>query len=243
MEKLTKKELRELKKQEFAEQLKKESRGKLVKQVGIWVSVFAVVILSVFGLMQLANNSSSSSSVLSSSVEIPAVSDKDITVGNKQAKTILIEYSDFQCPACALYHNYINQLLNDYNGKILFVYRNFPLPQHKNAVLAAQIAYAAHLQGNFIEMQNSLFDNQKDWAEIDALDTFLSYASKLKLDINKLKVDMNSDQTNKIIEEQKTSAVSLGINSTPTFFLNNKQIQNPRSYEEFKQLIEEELKK
>lgn len=246
-QKLTKKEKKELKKLEYQEQFKKEEKQKLFKQIGIWAGVAAVIVLSILGLIKLANTTPSSSDTLAN---VPPINEKDITTGNKnarldarQAKVKLIEYADFQCPACAYYHPIVKQILQDFNGKVLFAYRFFPLTAaHKNAMPSAQAAYAAYLQGKFWEMHDMIFEAQKDWAESsDADKTFLSYAEKLKLDINRYEKDFNADATKNVINSQADEGIKIGVNSTPTFFLNGKQIK-PKGYDEFKALIQNELK-
>ncbi|MFH1536210.1 MAG: thioredoxin domain-containing protein [Patescibacteria group bacterium] len=207
-----------------------------MKQLVIYIGVIVLIAGGIFGLSKLDNASQKSSPVL------PAVlSAKDVAIGNKQAKVIIIEYSDFQCPACASYNDMVNQLLKDYDEKILVVYRFFPLRQHKNAFLASQAAYAASLQGKFKEMKDQLFEHQNDWTEEDnARDIFIEYAKTIGLDSDKFQKDMDSNETKKIISDSENSALSLGINSTPTFFINDTQ-QIFGTYEELKQLIDKSL--
>lgn len=215
-----------------------------MKQLLIWGGLAVLIIVSVFGLAQISNQPTQSTSVLSEEVKIPAVANNEVTIGTESAKAVLVEYSDFQCPACATYNPLVKQLLKDFEGKIFYVYRFFPLTQiHKNAELSSYAAYAAHLQGKFGPMQDKLFENQKSWSEdSNAKEIFISYAKKLDLNMAKFEEDINSDSTKQFVLSQEKSAISLGINSTPTFFLNGNRIQNPRSYEEFKNLIEKELK-
>jgi protein-disulfide isomerase len=242
MEKLTKKEKRELKKQEWQEKAEREKRNGLFKKVGTIVGVVLVVVISIVGLIKLAGLSGSSSS---SGINLPPVSKSDITKGNPKSKVTLIEYADFQCPACAAYHPLINQLLADFNGKIFYVYRMFPLSSiHKNAIISAQAAYAAYKQGKFFEMGDYLFNKQTEWADIsDPTTTFTDYAKLLKLDANKFKADMNSDEAKNYVADSENQASSIGVNATPTFFINGGQIINPANYDEFKKLIQDELNK
>ena len=209
-----------------------------MKQFAIYIGIILLIVAGIFGLSKLDNAPQKSSPTL------PAVSKKDVTVGNKQAKTVVVEYSDFQCPACATYDNFVNQLLKDYDGKILFVYRFFPLTSiHKNANLSSQAAWAANLQGKFKEMKSQLFNHQNDWGEKNnARDIFIEYAKTIGLDTDKFQKDMDSNDTKKVISDSENSALTLGINSTPTFFINGTQ-QSFGTYQELKQLIETELKK
>lgn len=206
--------------------------------------VALILAASTFLLVKIATPSSPQ--VLSETTAKPLpVSANDIQRGNKEAKIVLVEYADFQCPACAYYHSFTKQVLAGFDEKILFVYRFFPLKQiHKNAFSSSQAAYAAELQGKFWEMQDLLYENQKAWSEAEnAQDIFLSYAKKLDLDLEKYKKDFDNQATKNFINEQQDGGINMGVNSTPTFFVNGKQImQNPRTYEEFKQIIEKELK-
>lgn len=240
--KLTKKEKKELRKLEWQEKAKAQQRNAMVKKYSIWAGAVVLIGLVIFGLIALVNSPSSTTSV---TANVAPISQKDITNGNSKAKITLIEYSDFQCPACAAYHPLIKQLLSEYKEDIYFVYRNFPLTNiHPNAVIAAQAAYAAHKQNKFFEMGDLLFTNQKDWSsESDPREIFINYAKELKLDVKRFQDSMNSDEAKNYIKDFEKQATSEGINSTPTFILNGVKIKNPTSYDEFKKLIENELSK
>ncbi|MCL5114116.1 MAG: DsbA family protein [Patescibacteria group bacterium] len=241
MEKLTKKEKKELKKLDWQEKLKKEKRNQLVKKVAIWAGVAVVLVAAVYGLLQIANSPQESSTT----AKIPPVTKTDIGRGNPNAKVTLVEYSDFQCPACAAYHPLVSQLLAELNGKIYFVYRFFPLIQiHQNAMNSAQAAYAAGQQGKFWEMHDLLFETQTSWADSQkAREVFTDYAKKLKLDMDKFKADFDSEKGKSLINDEYSKGLGIGINSTPTFFVNGEKIQNPRTYGDFKSLISNEINK
>lgn len=124
------------------------------------------------------------------------------------------------------------------------VYRFFPLINiHKNALISSQAAFAAGKQNKFWEMHDKLFENQNSWSDIDPRETFISYANELKLDINKFKIDLDSNETKDFVSKSANEAISLGINSTPTFFVNGTHIQNPAGYDEFKKIIQDEINK
>jgi len=238
---LTKAQKRELRKMEWMQKAEGEKKQEQFKKIAMWAVAAAIVILAIAGLAFLVNSSSTSSQ----SVNVAKVSDKDITNGVKNAKVTLIEYADFQCPACATYAPTVNQLLAAYEGKILFVYRFFPLTGiHKNAIISAQAGYAAHKQGRFFEMAETLYDSQKDWENLpDPTSNFIDYAKQLKLDVNKFQADLNSQDTKNFIKDSERQAISEGMNSTPTFILNNVKIKNPNGYGAFKKLIDDELNK
>ncbi len=241
-QKLTKKEKKELRRQEWQEKAEKEKRNAMLKKWGMIIGVALVIGLSVVGLIKLAGSSGSSSSL---GINVPPVSKNDITKGDSKAKVTLIEYSDFQCPACAAYYPLVKQLLSEFGDKIYFAYRFFPLTSiHKNAMISSQAAYAAKLQGKFFEMHDMLFQTQTSWAESnDAAETFVAYAQKLGLDSDKFKKDMNSNEAKNYVTSSQNQASSIGVNATPTFFVNGRQITNPKNYDDFKKIIQDELNK
>ncbi|MCL5439221.1 MAG: DsbA family protein [Patescibacteria group bacterium] len=235
-QKLTKREKEEIKKIEKVEKEATLKQRNMIKKLLIWIGIPIFIILIIFGLFKLIN-------APKKPANIPAVSVKDIKLGNNSSKAILIEYSDFECPACAQYHIMVKQLLNEINDKVLYVYRFFPLPQHQTSIPAAKAGFAAYKQGKFKEMQNILFEKQTEWAgQKDAEKIFTKYAESIKLDLTKFQADYNSDEVKKKINEDLKGGES-EITATPTFFLNGKRIENPASYEELKRLILEEINK
>jgi len=239
---LTKKEKKELRKLEWQQKADREKRNALFKKVGTTIGVVLVVVISVVGLVKLAGSSGLSSS---SGINVSPVSKKDITQGNPKSKVTLIEYSDFQCPACAAYHPVVTRLLTEYQGKIFFIFRMFPLTNaHPNAKISAQAAYAAKNQGKFFEMSDLLFEKQTEWAELsDPTTAFTDYAKLLKLDVNKFKAGMNSDEAKNYVNDSERQGLTEGIISTPSFFVNGEQIATPATYDEFKKIIQDEINK
>jgi protein-disulfide isomerase len=159
------------------------------------------------------------------------------------AKVTIVEFGDFQCPACGSAHPTVKQVLKDYEGKVTFVWRHFPLPMHKNAMLAAIASEAAADQGKFWEMHTLLFDNQKDWGESNnAKETFVSYAEKLGLDTAKFTDALDKKFNAERIQSDQDAGIALGVNSTPTFFINGEKENGVLSYDEFKQKIDPLLK-
>jgi len=213
------------------------------KEIAIWVTVIAVLIGGLWALVAAVNNSPSTPTPAEIK-GLPKVSKDDFVRGDPNAKVTLIEYGDFQCPACGAYYPLIKKLESDYARDLKVVYRFFPLTNiHKNAMVAAQAAYAAGLQNKFWEMHDMLFENQNSWADTDAKDTFIGYAKTLKLDLTKFKTDLDADLTKQFINSQSDKAISIGVNSTPTFFVNGVHIQNPAGYDTFRKIIQDELAK
>lgn len=227
----------------WQENLNKEKRNNLLQKIIIWGGIGLVIVAGLALLIKLSGSGSSTTptEVVSN---LPKISESDIVVGNKSAKVNLIEYSDFQCPACANYNPIVNQLLSDYSDKVNLVYRFFPLTSiHKNSIVSGQAGYAAWKLGKFAEMKDELFSNQKDWenlSEEDAKKAFVEYAKSIKLNADEFTKIMNSDEAKGAVLAGEKSAVGLGLQATPTFFLGNKQIK-PSGYDDFKKLIDGEL--
>lgn len=147
------------------------------------------------------------------------------TKGPKEAKVTLVEFADFQCPACKAAQPIVTRTMQKYGDKVQFVFRHFPLPMHKHARIAAQAAEAAGDQGKFFEMYDMLFQGQADWETSDKpMDTFVVYAEKLELDTEKFKKTVEENAHNEKIQSDVNEGNSIGVNSTPTFFLNGEKL-------------------
>ena len=241
-EKLTKKEKREERRVEWQEKVKQQERSQMIRKYLLWGGIFLGFLAALVVVIKIASTGPATSTS-EPIANFPKVEQGETTYGSESAKVILVEYSDFQCPACGAYYPTLKKIKEDYKDRLLFVYRNFPLNQvHANAAISAQAAYAAHLQGKFWEMHNMIFDNQGSWSsQKNAGETFVEYAKELGLDIEKFRNDMNSQETKNFIANQERQALSLGVNSTPTFFLNAKRLNVNASYTDFQKAIDQEL--
>ncbi|MEK9182351.1 MAG: DsbA family protein [Patescibacteria group bacterium] len=208
-----------------------------IRTVAFWGISALVLGGIVFGMVKIASRNSPNNKEPLSLADI--LTESDWIRGNKNAKVIITEYSDFQCPACAAYYELVKQVHKDFGDNLAIVYRHFPLRQiHANAEAAALSAEAAGRQGKFWEMHDMIFESQENWKdEKNAQEIFSEYAGKLDLDAERFKLDLNLKELKQKVEADYQSGVKAGVNHTPTFFLNGKEIQNPRSYEEFKQII------
>jgi protein-disulfide isomerase len=234
---LSKKERHELRRQEKLAARESGDKKQKTARVLLW-SFIILFVAGTIGLMVMQASKGPVAKFVGGSVK-PA-DDNDWVKGAplKDAKVTLIEYSDFECPACGAYYPFVKQLAQEFKN-LSIVYRHFPLPQHANARVAAQAAEAAGKQGKFWEMHNLLFDNQDIWSRSSfAAETFNAYAQTLSLDIEKFKADFNSSETKTKIEADYQGGSS-AIDGTPTFFLNDKKIQNPQNYEDFRSIIQQ----
>lgn len=170
---------------------------------------------------------------------VPPVTSSDWTKGDASSSVSLIEYGDFECPACGEYQPLLQQVFKDYGSRVQFVFREFPLDSiHPDAHIAAQAAEAAGLQGKFWAMHDLLYANQNDWVTTDPTQVvakyFNGYAQQLGLNVTKFDSDINSAQVTNKIAGDIASGNAAQIDHTPTFFVDLKQIPNPTSYAQFK---------
>ncbi len=236
-EALTKKQRQELKKEEKTQRQEQELKKKKLSAAIVWSLITLFIAGTIIAMVVVASKKSGVQFV-AGNVKAADASDWVKGAPLAEAKVVLTEYSDFQCPACGLYYPLVKQLGQEFKN-LAIIYRHFPLPQHKNAQAAAQAAEAAGKQGKFWEMHDMLFDNQKEWSESStAAQIFNSYAEKIGLDVKKYTDDFNSSEVKSNITADYESGIS-EINGTPTFFINNKKIENPRNYEELKNTIQQ----
>lgn len=166
-------------------------------------------------------------------------------IGKADAIVSLVEYSDFQCPACKLYYPIIEQIIQKYGDRISFEYRHYPLATiHRHAFAAARASEAAAQQGKFWEMYRKLFENQQLWESAgDAQEIFVSFAANIGLDVAQFEKDFASSQTNSAINASIAEFNGQNLSkSTPTFLLDGTKIE-ARSVEDFSALIEERLQR
>ena len=167
-------------------------------------------------------------------------------LGSPTASVTVEEFADYQCPTCATVHPMTQELTKIYGNRIKFVYRNFPLQQlHQHAYEAAVAAEAASLQGKFWEMQNQLFQNQREWSNSpEAPKLFEGYAQKIGLDLPKYQNDVLGLNTKSRVDADLTRGRRIGVSGTPSIYINGV----PLAFEKFnveamRQVIDSELQK
>lgn len=153
--------------------------------------------------------------------------------GNPEAAVTLVEFSDFQCPACASFQPVMEEVMKSYGDKLRFEYKHFPLPIHPYAQQAALAAEAAGQQGKFYEYHDLLFKNQQAWStSVTPGSLFIQYAEELGLDIDQFRRQQKSSVLRDAIRGDLAEARELGLTGTPTFFLNGERMEIA-TFEEF----------
>lgn len=176
----------------------------------------------------------------------PVEKQVDVAVGNidpqgkKEAKVKIVEFSDFQCPFCARGKARIDEIAAKYKDKVVIYFRNFPLESiHQKAFHAAEAGLCAQDQGKFWDYHNKMFDNQANLEEKD----LLKYAKDLKLDEAKFSECLKSGKKAADIRKDMEEGMKVGVNSTPTFFVNGYAVRGAVPLEQFSEIIDEQLAK
>jgi protein-disulfide isomerase len=152
--------------------------------------------------------------------------------GPVSAPVTIVEFGDYQCPACAATHPLIKGIKSQYGDRVRLVHRNFPLYDiHPLAQLSAQAAEAAGAQNKFWEMHNLLYERQQEWSELSESDfrTKLGeYAAQIQIDKVKFLETIDATATKDVILADVILGGQLNVNSTPTFFVNGVQTPAPQ---------------
>jgi protein-disulfide isomerase len=204
-----------------------------------WIIFIAIVVAVLAGLIiysRAANPSIDVSGVDANA--IIAASDQngqigDHVSGNPNSSVVIVEYGDFQCPSCAGAHPQVKAVLQEYSDRVAFIFRNFPLTSiHPNARAASAAAEAAGLQDNYWAMHDTLFETQNEWQFLsgnERNDKFTSYAVALGLDEARFRADLAASTVNSKISFDQAIARKVGVEATPTFYINGNLVDKTAS--------------
>jgi protein-disulfide isomerase len=207
------------------------------------IIVLAVVVAGGAGLF-LARRSPSNEPSSAGTLSAAPTGDGRLK-GPDNAPVTLIEFGDYQCPTCARFHPIVEEMIRRYPSQLRLEFHHYPLISiHPNSMAAALAAEAAGDQGKFWEMHDSIFRNQETWSKVpNAESEFLTYASKLGLNVNQFMQSMRSPETQQRVLRDVTQARDANLDSVPTFFVNGKKIGLPNGPDEFSRIIQENLPK
>jgi protein-disulfide isomerase len=228
-----------------------EQRAGQANKATIWFIAGFIVVVTVGVIVAGVYSSGTSSNTASSTfiaTTAPAITASDWAEGNPNAKVSLVEYGDFECPACGAYFPITQQLFSNFSSTVLFVFRNFPLYTiHPFAGIGAQAAEAAGLEGGatkYWAMNNLLYTDQQQWSLNSALTPaqvvsqyFDGYAQSIGLNVNRFNNDINATSVMQKIQADVSGGNTAQIDHTPTFFINLKQIPNPASLSGFESAL------
>lgn len=159
--------------------------------------------------------------------------------GPADAPVVLIEYTDYQCPYCTRIQPTLNELMKRYEGKLLHVFKNLPLPMHAEAPLAAAAALCAQDQGKFWELHDWLFVNQRSLSRGSIVDA----AGNLGMDTEIFASCIDDGTYSDRVRAETEEAQSYGITGTPGFLINGRVVTGARPIEMFTEIIDDELER
>lgn len=199
--------------------------------------ILGIIIVVFFGLMFWLSNQNKidlskvdTQKVISASEQSGGIGDHIYEGTSSNSKVVLIQYGDFQCPACSTINPKIAALAKDYGKKITMIFRNYPISGHQNALSASAAAEAAGLQGKYWQMHDILYEHQNDWgtaSSTERTELYKKYAQKAGVpDVTKLISDMQSPNITKKINFDKALGTKDKVTGTPSFFLNGKELDS-----------------
>lgn len=174
--------------------------------------------------------------------EVPAPTAANPFRGPKNAKVVIQEFSDFQCPYCARVLPTVERVLKEYPKDVKVVWRNLPLPFHKDAPLAAEAAYEAFKQGGnkaFWKMHDKLFADQKGGLARESLE---KHAKEIGLNMAQFKKALDSRKHKAFVEADAKVAQQAGVNGTPGFTVNGYFISGAQPFQKFNKMVKLALK-
>ncbi len=208
---------------------------KMLLSVGVGSLILIAVFIFLSQPPKSATNPAEAQAVL--------IRDDSPKIGPADAKVTIVEFADMQCPACASTHPAVNQILKQYEGKIRYVFRHYPLVQHQNAEIAAIAVEAAGRQNKFWEMQDKLFATQTQWEnETDPTLKFTALAKELNLDTAKLTADLKDTSIKDKLNRDVADGNTVGVMGTPTFYINGVAYDQPITVDNLKTQIDNLLK-
>jgi len=189
-------------------------------------------------------NSNTNSAAVANTNTAPAgpidvkVTSTDHIRGNKNAKVTLVEFSDFQCPFCEQFNPTVDKILADYKDKVRLVFKNYPLTTiHNMAQKAAEAAECAGQQNKYWEMHDKLFANQSTLS----VENFKIWAKELGLKESTFNSCLDESKTAAKITADQTYGDSIGVNGTPTSYVNGNIVAGAQGYDYVKNLVDQAL--
>ncbi|MGW8437888.1 DsbA family protein [Nocardiopsis sp. NPDC055879] len=181
----------------------------------------------------------------------PALAPEDLLVREnshylsraENSEVTVVEFLDFECEACRAQFPVMEKLRADYEGRINLVIRYFPLPGHTNSEAAATAVEAAAEQGALEEMYVRMYETQPEWGESQEskAEVFVGFAEELGLEVDEFTATMEAPATLERVRDDFADGVQLGVQGTPTIFVNGRQTASMANYETLSSMIDMEL--
>lgn len=209
---------------------------KTSSKVNIAIAVFVVIVLGVAWAV-LANVAGQGSSPTAGPPDSPGSSLPGVANDERRllefaadGKVTFVEYLDFECAVCGVAYPVIEELRDEYAGKVTFVVRYFPIPSHPNSMTAAVAVEAAARQDRFVDMYEKVFETQDDWEnqQQSQAPRFREYAADIGLDLTAYDAAVADPATQARVQADFDGGLAIGVTGTPTFFVNDVRIDAAR---------------
>ena len=214
-------------------------------------AVVTALVIVVGGLLALSAAGAGTISTGSAAREVPRADsqagllvrpDSHMLGPEGDSEVTFVEFLDFECEGCRAAYPVVEQLRDEYEGRVTFVARYFPMPGHFNAERAARAVEAASQQGEFEAMYQRMYETQTRWGEQQTPqdELFASFARDLGLDMRRFSADYTDPATADRVAADVEDGLALGVQGTPTFFVNGKKLE-PRSYTDLTEALDAAL--
>lgn len=206
---------------------------------GVLIAVFALVVVVVAFATRTSPGGSDEEAASTSSAVSVVREDSHVLSDAGEGAPVLVEFLDFECESCRAAYPFVEQLRQEFAGELTFVIRYFPIPSHANAVNAAVAVEAAAQQGKIEEMYTRMYETQTEWGEqqTSKADVFRGFAQEMGLDMEAYDAAVADPATLERVEADRQDGLALGVQGTPTFFLDGELLQ-PASTEDFRAQVD-----
>ena len=234
-QRLTKRQRRELKKQEIASQRNMRLRRKKMSTI---ITVSIIVIVVGLGIYFVATSSNTSNNT---NTDLAAALDGNPTLGGEAAKVTIVEFSDFSCPACAAAAPVVEEVAKAYPDQVKIVFNSYNLG-HQWSEKSLEAGECAYNQGKFWEFHDIIFSQQSEWVSLsNPVEKFQAYASQAGISPEVMKSCLDSNQMESEVSRDTALGRSNKVTATPTFFINGQKIEGTQPLSEFKKIIDAKL--
>ncbi|GAA3340415.1 hypothetical protein GCM10017714_20030 [Curtobacterium pusillum] len=193
---------------------------------GLIAGALVLIVTAVFIIRANVPSAPTAATAASSSPTGAVTPTRVLGPPGKGAVTV-VEFLDFECEACAAFYPYVEELRQKYKGDVTFGFRYFPLPGHGNSRTSAAAVEAAAQQNKVEDMYQRMYETQKEWGERGTdsqAERFRGYAEDLGLNMSQYDRDVTSKAVLERIQRDVDLGTTLGVNSTPTFFINGELV-------------------
>ena len=172
--------------------------------------------------------------------EIPVIEPKDVIIGNADASVTITEFVDYESEKCAQVHELVKKIMLDFNKKVNFNFRHFPLVKiHQRAHKAAEAAIGAAQEGKFLEMHEMLLQNRRHLGTI----TLKSYAKEIGITNKSFLNDLINSKYGWFVQDDLKDGIDLGVKEVPAFFINGEKLEGNINIKPLTDFINDALKK